>query len=135
MASAEAASTRGKAILVDYVYAERSRIFPEGTQLIPTFVGNDTVYVDPITAEAQESLCVLEFQAGPIPTHGVNGLTNELLIDILVERIGLLNKTFPCRENSLAITKLEEANHWLHARTARRQAQGIEGTHKEITTG
>ena len=34
---------------------------------------------------------------------------------------------FSCRENSLAITKLEEALHWLQARTLRREREGIEG--------
>lgn len=34
---------------------------------------------------------------------------------------------FKCRENSLAITKLEEALHWLGHRTADRQKRGVEG--------
>jgi len=117
--------------MTNYEYAERAKRYPEGTALSVTFVGNDTVYIDPDLVTAEESLCVIEFQAGPIPEYGVNGLTNEVLIDVLVERIGRLNKMFPCRENSLAITKLEEANHWLNARTARRQAVGIEGKHEE----
>ena len=36
---------------------------------------------------------------------------------------------FTCRENALAITKLEEALHWCHARTQRRESQQVEGTH------
>lgn len=39
-----------------------------------------------------------------------------------------LNEKIPCRENSLAITKLEEALHWLEARTKNRKAAGVEGT-------
>lgn len=122
--------------MTKYVYAERAKRFPEGTMIAHTFMGNDTVFFaaegTPVDGGVPlDIFASIEFQAGPIPTHGVNGLTNEILIDILVERIGLLNKMFPCRENSLAITKLEEANHWLHARTARRQAQGIEGKHEE----
>jgi hypothetical protein len=35
-----------------------------------------------------------------------------------------------CRENSIAITKLDEAILWLNARTNRREAEGVEGTHK-----
>jgi hypothetical protein len=38
---------------------------------------------------------------------------------------------FKCRENALAITKLEEALHWCHARTERREMQGVEGTYQE----
>lgn len=40
------------------------------------------------------------------------------------------DKRFACRENELAITKLEEALRWLEDRTKRREAQGIEGTHE-----
>lgn len=36
---------------------------------------------------------------------------------------------FNCRENALAITKLEEALHWLDSRTRAREARGVEGTH------
>ena len=35
---------------------------------------------------------------------------------------------FSCRENSIAIMKLEEALHWLNARTADREARDVEGT-------
>lgn len=35
---------------------------------------------------------------------------------------------FKCRENALAITKLEEALHWLTHRTANREVRGVEGT-------
>lgn len=57
-----------------------------------------------------------------------SGTTNEELIDVLLDRIRALNATVPCRENSLAITKLEEARHWLDARTRNRMQQGVEGT-------
>lgn len=36
---------------------------------------------------------------------------------------------FACRENAIAITKLEEALLWLNSRTQRREAQAVEGTH------
>ena len=36
---------------------------------------------------------------------------------------------FSCRENALAITKIEEALHWLKHRTAAREERGVEGTH------
>ena len=37
---------------------------------------------------------------------------------------------FQCRENALAITKLEEALHWLTARRIEREARGVQGEHK-----
>lgn len=36
---------------------------------------------------------------------------------------------FACRENEMAITKLEEALFWLYSRTADRERRGVEGTH------
>lgn len=36
---------------------------------------------------------------------------------------------FKCRENALAITKIEEALHWLEHRTRAREAREVEGTH------
>lgn len=61
-----------------------------------------------------------------------NGAFVEEVIQIAIDRIEFYNDSkFRCRENSLAITKLEEALHWLNSRTARREKQGIEGTHNE----
>lgn len=67
------------------------------------------------------------------PTTGAfeltrHGTTNEELIEVLLDRLRTINAQVPCRENSLAITKLEEAAHWLEARTRNRQARGVEGT-------
>lgn len=60
-----------------------------------------------------------------------NGAFVETVIAIAADRIRYYNDNgFSCRENSLAITKLEEALHWLNARTQRRTQQGVEGTHE-----
>jgi hypothetical protein len=37
---------------------------------------------------------------------------------------------FKCRENAVAITKLEEALMWLRKRTMDREARGVVGTSK-----
>ena len=39
------------------------------------------------------------------------------------------NKKFACRENALAITKLEEALMWCEKRTRDREEREVEGTH------
>lgn len=71
------------------------------------------------------------FQNGPINEVGVNGLTHEALIAIVVDRIRAFQAgPYACRENALALTKLEEAQHWLNARTRARMARDVEGTHK-----
>lgn len=69
----------------------------------------------------------IKFQAGPLP-GGVNGCAIEDVIDVLVARLeGFQAGQFRCRENALAITKLEEAKQWLLYRTSKRQLQGVEG--------
>lgn len=59
-----------------------------------------------------------------------SGTTNEEVISILVHRLNQLQKKFPCCENALAITKLEEALIWLKKRTGDRINRGVEGQHK-----
>lgn len=74
----------------------------------------------------------ISFQNGPIADSGVNGLTQEVLIAICVDRLrGFQSGQFACRENALALTKLEEAQHWLHHRTRQRMARGVEGTNEK----
>ncbi len=70
----------------------------------------------------------LSFQLGPVKDAGLNGCQNEGVIAALVHRIGVLNKRFPCRENSIAITHLETALLWLEKRTADREKRGVEGS-------
>lgn len=75
--------------------------------------------------------CDIKFQHGPIAEHGVNGLTNEALIAIVIDRLnGAQEGNFRCRENALAITKLEEASLWLARSTLDRMARGVEGQSK-----
>jgi hypothetical protein len=57
-----------------------------------------------------------------------DGTTNEEVLRCLIKRIQYLNAKAGCRENSIAITKLEEALMWLEKRTADRLSRGVEGT-------
>ena len=70
-------------------------------------------------------------QRGPIKEVGVNGCQIDDLITFALGTITTFNKKFPCRENSLAITKLAEALHWLDARKRDREDRGVEGRDKE----
>ena len=77
----------------------------------------------------------IDWQDGPLGrgTERIepNGAFVETVIAAAIQRIAHYNAVgFSCRENSLAITKLEEALHWLNARTTRREAAGTEGTHQ-----
>lgn len=72
---------------------------------------------------------VLDFQNGAIAEAGVNGLTHEALIAIVLDRLRSFQEgPYKCRDNALAITKLEEALMWLNHRTREREARGVEGT-------
>src|SRR5690554_1247603 len=72
----------------------------------------------------------VHFQEGPIKENGVNGVNNEDLIAMVICRLEHFNQSeFRCRENSMAITKLEEALLWLRKRTMGREKRNVEGTH------
>jgi hypothetical protein len=73
----------------------------------------------------------ISFQNGAIQEAGINGCHNEDLIAIVIDRLQSFQKSqFVCRENAIAITKLEEALLWLGKRTSDRQSRGVEGTHE-----
>ncbi len=73
---------------------------------------------------------IILFQNGPIPENGVNGLTQEALLAIVADRLKSFQAgPYACRENALALTKVEEAMHWLQQRTLSRMRRNVEGTH------
>lgn len=67
-------------------------------------------------------------QKGPIKEVGINGCQVDTLIEAAKLIIEGLNKQVPCRENACAITKLDEALHWLSHRTKNRELRKVEGT-------
>src|SRR5438270_287070 len=72
---------------------------------------------------------VLLFQKGPIRENGVNGISDEALLAVVRDRLeGFQAGPYKSRENALAITKIEEALHWLNHRTGERRRRGVEGT-------
>lgn len=74
---------------------------------------------------------VIKFQKGPVQEVGVNGISNEALLEVVIDRLrGFQSGQFACRDNAVALTKLEEAMMWLQKRTRDRMARGVEGTNK-----
>lgn len=69
-------------------------------------------------------------QNGPVKEVGVNGCQVDTVIAAAKVILEGLNKNFPCRENSMAITKLDEALMWLEKRKADRIAREVEGFNK-----
>ncbi len=81
------------------------------------------------TISKNEIYAKIKFQKGAIKESGINGCHNEDLIAIVIDRLqGFQSGNFSCRENAIAITKLEEALLWLNKRTNDRIARGVEGT-------
>ena len=73
----------------------------------------------------------IKFQNGPIKEAGVNGLTHEVLLAIVADRLRSFQAgPFACKANACALTHIEEAMHWLQQRTLERMRRGVEGTHQ-----
>ena len=82
------------------------------------------------TQQPSTILGEVKFQDGAIKEFGVNGVMNEDLIAMVIDRLyGFQESKFKCRENAIAITKLEEALLWLRKRTMDRERRQVEGTH------
>lgn len=75
-------------------------------------------------------LDTLQFQHGIISENGVNGVTNEAVLEALLLRMAALQEKLPCRENALAITNMQQALMWLQRRTRNRVEQGVEDSHE-----
>lgn len=79
----------------------------------------------------------ITWQNGPLAHPGgkrsePNGAFVEGVISAVVGRLEFYQGSkFRCRENALAITKLQEALHWLDHRTRDRERLGVEGTHEQ----
>lgn len=75
---------------------------------------------------------VILFQNGPIKEVGVNGITNEALLAILIDRMeGFQRGPYACEDNAICLAHLEGAMQALHKRTREREARGVEGTHEK----
>ena len=71
----------------------------------------------------------MKFQDGPV-ADGVNGLTNEVLLAIVEDRlVGFQSGKFANEHNGEALECIRSAQQALEARTAERIDRGVEGTH------
>ncbi len=66
-------------------------------------------------------------QSDPIREVGINGLQVTDMLEYVKCLFETLNEVFPCRENELTITKIEEALHWQEHRTKDRLKRLVEG--------
>jgi hypothetical protein len=81
--------------------------------------------------DGPDGFAVVKFQEGPIKEFGVNGITQEALLTIVIDRLRSFQAgSFSCRENAIALTHCEDALMWLQRRTAARIKRGVEGTNR-----
>lgn len=74
------------------------------------------------------SLCKISFQNGPVQEFGINGITQEALITVCIDRLRCFQVgAFACDDNLDALTHLEAALTCLQKRTRDRLARGVEG--------
>lgn len=84
----------------------------------------------PINITEEKNMISFKIQDGPIKENGVNGCQVDTIIEAAKIIIEGLNKKFKCRENALAITKLDEAILWLDKRKKDRIVRNVEGYNK-----
>lgn len=83
-----------------------------------------------VWSQTVPSSCLLTFQDGPPAEVGVNGITHEALLEVLIDRLsGFQSGLFACTWNAGALSHLREAKRMLNARTQVRADRGVEGTH------
>jgi hypothetical protein len=72
----------------------------------------------------------ISFQDGPIKEVGINGLTQEVLLAILIDRLECFQTSkYACVENETALGHVKAALEALGQRTKKREDRGVEGTH------
>ncbi len=72
----------------------------------------------------------IPFQNGPIAEVGVNGVTHESLLIILIDRLeGFQLGPYACHENAVALAHLKVAQKALLNLVCVRLLRGVEGTH------
>ena len=79
----------------------------------------------------EKSSVEFTIQSGPVKEFGVNGCQIDDVIRWAKEKIEGFNQQIPCRENSLIVTKLNEALLWSLKRKLDREARNAEGTSKK----
>lgn len=74
-------------------------------------------------------LSLVKFQKGAIKDFGLNGIFNEDLILMIIDRLEFFQtQELKCQENDEALKKLYEALMWLRKRTLDRKNRGVQGT-------
>lgn len=83
-----------------------------------------------VDVDGSENGLDIYFQNGPIAENGVNGVTQEVLLAVVIDRLRSFQAgPYACAENAQALDHSEKALAALLSRTKARMARGVEGTH------
>lgn len=83
-------------------------------------------------AQVGDTVYAINFQNGPIKEAGVNGLTHEVLLAIIADRLeSFQSGPYACTANAQALDAVNQAQEALQSRTRERMARGVEGTHEQ----
>lgn len=85
------------------------------------------------TVESADGIKIgqVDFQEGPIKENGLNGISNEDLLIMVMTRLQAFQcSDYKCVENQEAIDAIDEALRSLNSRTTNRISRNAEGTSK-----
>jgi hypothetical protein len=115
----------------DWVTEERAYPYADTAKESLVFGGaGGQELVEPYIVVTPESVN-FQGQRGPVKEFGVNGCQIDDVLTFALGTLQAMNKKFPCRENSIAITKLQECLHWLNERTRNRIERKVEGKNRD----
>lgn len=117
-------------INMDDLKVEKPELFNEGGQMDYKIFERDIRPHNFIYVRNDVNSLSFTLQNGPVKEYGVNGCQVDTVIEAAKLIIEGLNKNFPCRENSMVITKLDEALMWSKKRKDDREKRGVEGFNK-----
>jgi hypothetical protein len=103
-----------------------------GIKFIDQFGGSNFIKIENIDdVKGIAPIVSFTIQSDPISEVGINGVQALDMLKYVKCLFESLNESFPCRENSLTITKIEEAIHWQDARTRDRIKRNVEGKNEK----
>lgn len=98
----------------------------------PGVGGANHVYEIRLMSEPRIVYGLVKFQNGPIQEAGINGITHEVLLAIVIDRLRSFQAgPFPSNDNAIALEHCEFALKYLQKRTMERLARGVEGKTQE----
>ena len=77
-----------------------------------------------------EEYVQITWQDGTIREAGRNGVQVAEALEVVLNQLKGYQDRFPCKENAMSITKIEEAILWQEKRTMDRIKRGVEGKHE-----